>query len=173
MYGRRNKKPAITVLDRKDITDYVRAFTLHMREKGHVFDTRHEGNVRYMVELMNKPENTTFKSVRDLQEDRYYWDYQKVDFVRSNLKRGFIFYFVCNGCGRRVKYLYEYSVMRTPLCRICCRLDYEPPTRKARELSRLIRKPYLSSEAKYALIKKAGITEDDVRDSRLYIPPIN
>ncbi len=165
MYGGRNRKPAITVFDRKDITDFVRAFVFYMRRtQGRVFDMRHHAQVKYMVELMNDPANTAFKSVRDVFGDgRPYWHEQGVDFVPSNLKRGFIFYFRCNGCYRRVKYLYEFSTLQSPLCRICCHLHYEQPNRKARELSRLFRRPYLSVEAKYALIKRAGITIEDVR----------
>jgi hypothetical protein len=136
---------------------------MHMRHThGRVYDLRHPGEVRNMVEAMNKPENTTYKSRRDFRDGGYFWNEQRVDFVSSNLKRGHIFYFRCNGCARRVKYLYEYSMLMSPLCRICCRLRYEQPSRKARYLSRLIRKPYLSSEAKYALIKRAGITIQDV-----------
>jgi hypothetical protein len=164
MYGKTNRKPPITILDRKDITDYVRAFVLHMRNtQGRVFDTRHRSSVEYMVEMMNKPENTAFKSIRDVLGDgRPFWYEQKVDFVASNLRRGFVFYFRCNGCYRRVKYLYQYSMLKPPLCRICCRLPYPQPSRQARRFSRLIRQPYLSSEAKYMLIKRAGITAEDI-----------
>jgi len=170
MYRRSNKKePPITVFDRKDITDYVRAFIFYMREsQGRVFDTRHRGNVSYMVELMNDPRNTAFKSVRDVFGDgRPFWHEQRVDVVPSNLRRGFVFYFRCNGCGYRVKYLYEYSTMKTPLCRICCRLKYPQPSRNARRLSKLIRQPYLSSEAKRQIIKRVGITMEDVMTAAL------
>ncbi len=168
MYGQQKKKPAITILDRKDITDYVRAFVFYMRNtQGRVFDTRHRGNVEYMVETMNNPANTAFKSVRDVFGDgRPFWHEQKVDFLPSNLRRGFIFYFRCNGCYRRVKYLYQYSMLEAPLCRICCRLPYPQPSRQARRLSKLIRQPYLSSEAKYQIIKRAGITVEDIMTSK-------
>ena len=163
MYRKQERK-SITALDRKDITDYVRAFVLHMRNKGRVFNTRHQGEVMNMVEQMNRPEHTIFKSLRDIQGNYLYWNEQKVEFVPSNLgqDRGYIFYFRCNGCGRRVKYLYEHSMLEFPLCRHCCRLPYEQPSRKTRDLSRAIRKPYLSSETKYMLIKRAGITMEDV-----------
>ncbi len=165
MYGLHKKEPAITILERKDITLYVRAFRLHMRRQGRVFDTRQEATVKYMVELMNEPENTTFKSTRGLQSDRCYWDYQRVDYMSSNLHRGFIFYFRCNGCGDRVKYLYEYSMVEAPLCRICCRLKYRQPGRKERTLTRIFRKPYFSGEDRYWIIKGAGITLEDIKAS--------
>ncbi|MGD0328497.1 MAG: hypothetical protein ABSB00_02155 [Minisyncoccia bacterium] len=165
MYSsRQEKNQKITVLDRKDITDYIRTFVWHMRDRGRIFNTRHLGEVKNMVEQINLPENTAFKSARDIHGGYLYWDRQKVEFVPSNLgpDRGYIFYFRCNGCYRRVKYLYEYSMLESPLCRICCRLQYEQPSRKARAISRAIRKPYLSGETKYMLIKRAGITMEDV-----------
>lgn len=163
MYSQRRKKPAITALERRDITDYVRSFVWHARgARGQVLTARHRGEAESMKGLMNKPENTTYKSVRDLRDGDYFWHHQEVDFISSNLGRGFIFYFVCNGCRRRVKYLYEYSSLRSPLCRICCRLQYPQPSRSARRLSRLIRQAHLSGEAKSMLIKRTGITVGDV-----------
>ena len=164
MYRRRSKEPPITVLDRKDITAYVRAFVLHARNtRGRVYNLRHFQEARNMIEDINNPANTTFKSTRDFRDGSYFWHEQRVDFVPSNLGHGHIFYFRCNGCGYRVKYLYEYSIMKTPLCRVCCRLRYRQPARKERKLSKLMHKPYLSSEDRYALIKRAGITAEDVR----------
>lgn len=162
MYGKKKQK-GLTVQRRVDITDYVQEFVMHMRRtQGRIFDRRHPGEAENMKQMMNDPRNTTFKSIRDLRDGDYYWHEQKVDYVRSNLKRGFIFYFICNACGRRARYLYEYSSLESPLCRICCRLNYEQPGRKAREISRLIRRPYLSTEAKHILIRRAGITSDDI-----------
>ena len=162
MYGRHKKKTGVEVQGRHDITDYVRNFKRHMRNtRGRVFDLRNRGEVECMKDLMNRPENTTFKSLKDIWDGNYYWYDQKVDFVPSNLRRGFIFYFICNECERRVKYLYEYAITAAPLCRTCCRLSYEQPNRKSRALSRLIRKPYLSTEGKYILIKKTGLTLED------------
>jgi hypothetical protein len=165
MYGSNIKKTAITVLDRKDIVDYVRSFVWHARStQGRVLNARYRAEAENMRELMNDPKNTTYKSIRDFRNGDYFWHHQKVDFVQSNLGRGYIFYFRCNGCYRRVKYLYEYSLLESPLCRICCNLnyDYKQPNRSMRNISRLLKKPYLSSEGKYMLIKQAGITQEDV-----------
>jgi hypothetical protein len=150
---------------RIDITDYIARFIRNIREKeGRVFDLRHPAEVAYMKEFLDDPKYTTFKSMRDFTTGFYHWDKQKVDYVSSNLgsSRGFIFYFRCNGCYRRVKYLYEYSTLYSPLCHYCCGLKYRIPSRKERGLSRILRKPYLSSEDRYMLAKRAGITLDDI-----------
>ena len=93
------------------------------------------------------------------------WSRQSVDFVTSNLgeSHGFIFYFVCNRCNRRAKYLYEYDVNESPLCRRCCRLSYKPKlTKKMSRLSHFFKKPYFSTEDRIAIVKLAGITKEDL-----------
>jgi hypothetical protein len=87
-----------------------------------------------MKELLDKPEYTTFKSMRDIQDGSRYWNEQKVDYTPSNLGsgRGYLFYFICNGCRRRVKYLYDYNFCHPPLCRTCCRIGYKAPTRRTK-----------------------------------------
>lgn len=152
---------------RISIIDYVATFIRKINEKeGRVFNLRHHAEEMYMLEFLNDPKYTTFKSMRVFDTDFYGWDKQTVNCVPSNLGsgRGYIFYFRCNGCYDQVKYLYEYSTLHSPLCRRCCGIKYNQPTRKARSLSRIFRKPYLSSEDKYTLIKRAGITREDIPD---------
>ncbi len=165
MYTHHNKEIPQR-MERRDITDYIRTGLLHLQQKGYRFNLSHPLEVKRLQELLNDPRNTTFKSAKDVSSGFCYWNEQRVDFIPSNLgkEHGFIFYFLCNSCHRRVKYLYEYNLCYSPLCRTCCRLKYKAPSRKARELSRLIRKPYLSVEAKYMLIKKAGIRKEDIPD---------
>ena len=167
MYSSKHKNRTQEINRRIDITNYFRNALSEIEEKGYRFDFRHPLDVKRLKELMDDKHNTSFKSTKDSQSGFYYWDEQKVNFVPSNLggEKGFIFYFICNGCCRRVKYLYEYSSCESPVCRICCGLKYETPTRKARTISRLIRKPYLSNEDRHTLIKKAGLTMQDFLDS--------
>ena len=158
-----NKTIYNSLYPRFTISDYVRNFKINIREKeGRIFDTGHAGHIAHMKELLNNPLYTTFKSTSILNDGIPYWNEQKVDYVPSTLGRGFIFYFVCNGCERRVKHLYEYSTLTSPLCRVCCRLKYEAPTHKARTFSRMLRKAYFSSEDKYLIIQRVGITIDDL-----------
>jgi hypothetical protein len=166
MHIKGNKKePFSDYLRRIAINEYIREFVLLIERKhGRTLRVSHLGEAQHMQELLHIPENTAGKSCSDIQTGEYFWGEQKVIFIPSNLGvgRGFRWYFVCNGCRRKAKYLYEYSMLQSPLCRHCCRLPYQQPSRKARDLSRAIRKPYLSSETKYMLIKRAGITMEDV-----------
>ncbi len=152
-------------LPRINTSDYVRAFTRHIEQtQGRTIRGHHLGEALHLQELLHVSENTSSKSLRDMQTGEYFWGQQKLALVPSNLGRGkgFNWYFICNGCQKRVKYLYEQSTLRSPLCRVCCRLGYHQPNRKARTLSRLIRKPYISTETKWAIIKHAGITRADI-----------
>ena len=146
-----------------NITDYIRNGISELERKGYRFNFGHPQETERIKEYLNDPKNTTFKSTRDLQDGFYFWHEQKVDFVRSNLgkSKGAIFYFICNSCHRRVKYLYEYNSCYSPICRKCCRLGYKYPNKKSRDLSRVLRKPYFSSEDKHWIIKRAGITKED------------
>lgn len=125
IYTHKNKE-VLNRIVRIDITDYIQQFLIE-RKKIELFTPKIANleQVSYIREELNRAENTTFKSFKDLH-GLYYWNVQKVDFVPSNLgeDRGFLFYFVCNGCERQVKYLYEYSSCESPLCRHCCHLKY-------------------------------------------------
>ena len=133
------------------------------RKESRNFDTRDLTDAIRMRERLDDPLQTTYKSMRDIRDSGFYWGTQRVDMVPSNLgqRKGYIFYFRCNGCGRRAKHLYVFSMLKSPLCRVCCRISYKQPNRKQRTLSKLLNMPYLSTEAKYAIIKCAGITKED------------
>ena len=122
------KKETMNRIQRVDIAEYLRTFLLELSKleaKPVRFNTWFEAT--RIKGLLNIPKNTRFKSLTDMQTGFPYWHEQFVDFVPSNLgsKRGYIFYFICNGCEKRVKYLYEYDTMFSPVCRICCRITYK------------------------------------------------
>ena len=157
----------INSIPRIDISEYVREFIVQTRKKeGRLLNANHLVDAMRMKDRLNCPESTVYKSVRDIRTGFFYWNEQGVDYVPSNLGngRGYLFYFICNGCGHRAKHLYEYSGIHSPLCRKCCHLHYRGPTRKERDLSRWGKKPYLSSEAKYMMAKRFGITKEDIPD---------
>jgi hypothetical protein len=158
------KQAVLDRIERKNITDYIRQGIFELRRQGYYFNLNNPQEAVRLKELLDNPLNTSFKSGRDPMDGFYYWHDQKVDFVRSNLghDRGVLFYFICNSCKHRVKYLYEYSSCYSPICRTCCRLGYKYPVKKLRNLSRLLGKSYLSREEKRAIIRYAGITKEDM-----------
>ncbi|MCA9332581.1 hypothetical protein KDA00_01780 [Candidatus Saccharibacteria bacterium] len=62
--------------------------------------------------------------VFSLQASNQYW--QTFDYVKSNLGKGYIFYFICIMCEKKRKYLYKRfnTIGNNYLCRICHGLNY-------------------------------------------------
>lgn len=69
-----------------------------------------------------------FKSLGAIHNGFRDWYEQRMDFVPSNLKKGYVPYLICNKCDRRAVCLYYRAYPRDyssqPLCRICCGLKY-------------------------------------------------
>ena len=137
-YKHKNKS-LLSRVSRVNSTDYVRTFLLELAvlEKKPYIQLNSPAVAERIKGLLNIPKNTTFKSLSDIETGLPYWDEQLVDYIDSNLGQGYIFYFICNRCGRKVKYLYEYDMTRSRLCRICCRFEYRRSKHTARKLTYL------------------------------------
>ena len=126
-----NNKEAINWMKRIDTSDYVRTFLFDLSQiEDRKVNVNRVSEAERVKGLINIPMNTSFKTLSDIRSGVPYWEEQKVDYIASNLGRGYIFYFLCNHCGRRVKYLYEYDMTLSPLCRVCCRITYRRERRK-------------------------------------------
>lgn len=78
--------------------------------------------------IANNP-STQYESLGYVQSNHQNW--QTFDFLPSNLGRGYLFYFICDRCDKKVKYLYRTGdfIFR---CRSCSNLFY-PSKRRARD----------------------------------------
>jgi hypothetical protein len=85
--------------------------------------TVHEAD--WILNSMNTP-HTFYSSLLSIQCIHQSW--QCFDYLYSNLGRGFVFFFVCNGCRRRTLHLYMPDGLFTYLCRHCHKLSY--PTKQ-------------------------------------------
>ena len=123
-YTHKNKW-LINEISRINITDYVRIFLVELskRENKPLKNISEKFEAERIKGLLNIAKNSPFKSFRDIQGIPM-WDDQPVDYISSNLGKGYLFYFLCLHCGHRVKYLYEYSLASEPLCRMCCMITY-------------------------------------------------
>lgn len=134
------KKEFTDRIERLDITDYVQNFLLlYSKQRGAVLNN-YLGDVEYLKDLLNNHKDVITRPLERISGFNY-WSEQKVDYVSSNLgqNRGYIFYYICYQCDRRVKYLYRYKAYELPMCRICCHIKYVSPSRKERRISRLAR----------------------------------
>ena len=114
----------LKMTDRLDITYYIRTYLLEVAEHdGQKIKINSDYEAMRITALLNETCNTQFKSIMGLNGVPY-WHEQKVAHVPSNLGRnkGVLFYFICNWCDKRVKYLYQYDLLRSPICRTCCRI---------------------------------------------------
>jgi|GEM_PF-810056 len=160
-----NEKQPIIDVEKITIAEYLRIFLIELAKK----ESREVEIKRcFQAERIKGliPDNTIFRALADFRTGYPHWHKQKVDFVPSNLgkNRGFIFYFICNGCGKKRKDLYYPSMIDEPLCRVCCRLRYKQPNRETRSLSRIVNKPYISNDDKYMLMKRLEIGKKDIEN---------
>jgi hypothetical protein len=170
MYTGKDKN--INNWDRISAGDYLQAFLNELSMREHckvVLNT--DGQVIRIDRLLQPGAINYYKSLQSIHKNFSSWYEQGLKFTTSNLGKGYIVYFVCNKCGRRSKFLYYYqndnSHSELPICRLCCGIKYPQPRQKQRRLSRLLNRDYLSTEHKYRIIKDAGITIQDVRDSEI------
>jgi len=167
MYMETNKKEPIIDTDRITISEYLRVFLAELAIKEMCeIKINSRSQAERIKSLINIPKNTVFKSLAGFRSSIPYWHEQEVDFVPSNLgkNKGFIFYFICNSCGKLRKDLYFPSMISEPRCRTCCRLQYKQPNRKARSVTRIINKSHISSDDKYMLMKKLQINMHDIKN---------
>jgi len=151
-----------------DIKSHLRGFILELSDKeNRPVTIRTRGEAERIKGLLNSSGKTIFYSLSEMRYGRRCWTGKEVDYIPSHLgpNKGFTFYFICQRCERRTKYLfYKLAEVPEPLCRSCCHLKYKRPNRRNRDLSKLLNKDYLSIEQKYWVIKRADITKRDLED---------
>lgn len=128
----------------KDSTCYVRDMLRGTNYGARYYRMASVQQAEEIKAFLNNPENTRTKSVRALDTGLPYWNEQEVDYVASNLGRGFLWYFICGHCGHRAKYLYQHSLTACPLCRPCLGIDYE--RRNVRRRRRPDEYPYVRQD---------------------------
>lgn len=141
MYNSRHQEVK-EVYEKINITVYVKTFLLELSHHwGKRVKVNTESDALHMKMFLNNPKYTSFKSSKDLLTDVPYWNEQAVVCFPSNLgeDKGYLFYFLCNGCDERVKYLYVYNYLRSPVCRKCCRLPYRQASYQKRKSSFALR----------------------------------
>ena len=89
------------------------------------FDLNHEEDVEDM--LRDIESGTNFSLTREKNGEVEFTEPNnvKMTYTKSNLGKGFVFWFKCNICSRRVKYLYFPPSSQILACRKCHRLSYE------------------------------------------------
>lgn len=110
-----------------------------------LFETKKKYNLNSEVGVKDLIGDIEIGTNINLKQDNYgKVDYSepnniKLTYSKSNLNKGYIFWFICNRCGRRVKYLYFPPNSTTLACRNCHRLTYDKQneSKRFRPLRRL------------------------------------
>ena len=133
-YGQRYRR--IDLSHKITASDAVSAFVKELAGSGELlpeevslqdFRIRTELEAEWVLNMLNTP-TSRFAALYNIQSQHQNW--QCFDFVPSNLGNGFLFHFVCNQCGRKVKDLYVPDGQFEYHCRVCHRLSYPTAQQK-------------------------------------------
>lgn len=153
MYSSSPRKHKVHEVKRLNITSYILSFLAELNQRGMKMEKiRTLSDATLVRDFLNTP-GDHYKTPFMVCQKSYNW--QQVDFVPSNLGRGYIFYFICNRCRRKAKHLYQPYEYSQPRCRNCYHLSYKQPDRRTRKISRLIHQPYLSRDDRERIMKIA------------------
>jgi len=89
-----------------------------------ILDLRKEECVKDLIKMIEAGSSLNLK--QEINGNLEFTEPNKVRMVytRSNLGKGFVFWFICEVCGRKVRYLYIPPNSQITACRRCHRLAY-------------------------------------------------
>ncbi len=122
------------------INDYMRRYAWELFKGNRRPVMRTLSDADYYKKLFSDPLHSPIRSMLGIPSGELYKYCQELDYISSNLGRGFIFYFICTWCTRRVKCLYVDESLEAMLCRKCIKLPYRQSSRPERYASRYIRR---------------------------------
>ncbi len=88
-------------------------------------DLNNEEDVKRLINEIESGTTFNLKQQNGVNTDFTEPNRVKLTYSKSNLGKGFVFWFICNICGRRVKYLYFPPNSTVLACRSCHRLVYD------------------------------------------------
>jgi hypothetical protein len=102
-------------------------------------DLNNEQNVKDLISDIEGGTTFNLKQQNGLDNDYTEPNRVKLTYSKSNLGKGFVFWFICNICNKRVKYLYFPPNSTVLACRNCHRLTYDKQneSKRFRPLRRL------------------------------------
>lgn len=133
-FYRYNDRPRINRNRRLDVTALIREMKLEMKEKYKLdpefTDPRSGIGANMIKHYFEMPH--LFDCLIELMVQHQ--PRIQVDYIKSNI-RGFIFYFICNDCERRVRHLYQIRDKGRWACRRCHFLGYERRFKRKKDLN--------------------------------------
>jgi len=91
----------------------------------HKLDLNNEQDVKDLISEIEGGTTFNLKQQNGVNTEFTEPNKVKLTYTKSNLDKGYVFWFICNICGRRVKYLYFPPNSTVLACRNCHRLTYD------------------------------------------------
>lgn len=132
------KRPVVEESQKISAGVCVRNFLLGTTKK---YDLNDEAGIKALIGDMEIGININLKQDNYSKVDYSEPNKIKLTYTKSNLGKGFVFWFICNLCGRRVKNLYFPPNSQVLACRTCHRLAYgkQNENKRFREFSKFLR----------------------------------
>lgn len=141
-----NKRPLIENSQSISAGVFVRNYYLDLKKNASVnnMDSFNFKDEQFVKDLIGQIEQNSTLNLKQETNGRVEFtepNKVKLTYTKSNLGKGFIFWFICGVCGRKVRYLYIPPNSEVAACRICHRLVYDKQneSKKFRGLEKLFR----------------------------------
>lgn len=139
-----NKRPIIENSQINNVSVFVRHNYLLIRdklkEKGRDLNLNKEEDVQMFIDLVKQSITVNLRQENNGDVScTEHMNPMNLTYTRSNLGKGFIFWFICNLCGRRVRYLYFPPNSEVMACRRCHRLAYKNQNESNSTFRRMMR----------------------------------
>ena len=124
-----DKRPLIENSQRISASVFVRNFYLELKQKAPddkkvLLDLNNEEFVKDLIEMIESGSTINLKQELNGKIEFTEQNQVRVTYTKSNLGKGYIFWFICGVCGRKVRYLYIPHNSQVSACRRCHRLAY-------------------------------------------------
>ena len=124
-----DKRPIVENAQRISVSVFVRKFYLELKKKATNsrkvnINLNDEEFVKDLIEMIESGSTINLKQELNGKIEFTEQNQVRITYNKSNLGKGYIFWFICGVCGRKVRYLYIPPNSQVSACRTCHRLAY-------------------------------------------------
>lgn len=121
------KRPLVEDSQKVSASICVRNYLFELQDKAinNNFDLNCEEDIKNLLRKIESGTTFNLKQEKGIDVEFTEPNNVKMTYTKSNLGKGFVFWFICTVCGKRVKFLYFPPNSQVLACRRCHRLTYE------------------------------------------------
>lgn len=129
-----DKRPLTENSQRISASVFVRNFYLELKRRASdgkkaKLDLNKEEFVKDLIEMIESGSTINLKQELNGKIEFTEQNQVRITYTKSNLGKGYVFWFICGVCGRKVRYLYIPPNSQVSACRRCHRLAYSSQKR--------------------------------------------